>query len=468
MQGPLATAEQSPTASRSIARREFGALTRLAFPIVVTQLSQMGMGVTDTIMAGRLSAADLAGVALGGTLFWPIFMVVSGIVLAVTPSVSQLQGAGREAEVGEVVRQALWLGALCALVAMVLLSFAEPIYRAVGVDERAIPIAVAYLDAIGWALFPAAGYFALRYLCEGLSWTTPAMLIALSGLACKIPLNYVFIYGGFGIPALGGAGCGWSGAIIMVFELIAMALVVTLSRMRRVGALTRFSWPDRAEIMRQLELGLPIAVTVFFEVALFSAVALLIGRLGIESVAAHQIAGNINGVTFMVPLALGSAATIRVGFNVGARDLQAARIAGLVALASSSLFAAGAATLLLWLREPIAHLFTTDAGVAALAADLIVFVAFYQFFDDAQATAIGALRGYKDTRVPMVVTLVAYWAITLPFGAALAFGIGVPAFGVQGFWWGFTLGLGLVAVVLGSRMVWLGRRPARVAELARR
>jgi len=456
--------------TRAVARVELSSLTRLALPIIVTQLSQMGMGVADTIMAGRVSAADLAGIALGGNLYWPFVMVLSGIVLAVTPSISQLHGAGRVAEVGEVVRQALWLGLIGAIVAIAGVWQCERIYRAVGVDPVAIPIAVAYLRAMSFGVVPLVGYFTLRYLCEGMSWTTPAMLIALVGLVLKVPLNALFIHGNetLGIPQLGGAGCGWSSTIVMWAELVAMILIVSFSRIRRVETLQHFSWPNFREIARLARLGLPIAATMFFEMAMFSMVSLLIGRLGVLSMAAHQIAGNVNGLTFMVPLALGSAATIRVGYNVGAGDLPRARIAGLVALASSVAFAAAAAVLLLALRGPIASLFTTDVGAASLAAELMLFLAIYQFFDDAQATAIGTLRGYKDTRMPMIVTLVAYWAITLPLGCALGFGIGVEGYGVRGFWMGFTIGLGLVAVVLSARMLWLGRRPERITALARR
>lgn len=465
MHGPVDTLASE---RRDLARREFGSLTRLALPIIATQLSQMGMGVADTIMAGQVSATDLAGVALGGSLFWPAIMVLSGILLAVTPSVSQLHGAGRVAEVGEVVRQALWLALIGALLVFALVSQSEHLFQAIGVDERAIPIAVGYLDAMAFGLVPLAGYFTLRYLCEGMSWTTPAMLIAGSGLLLKIPLNWVFIYGHFGIDPMGGAGCGWSSAIIMFGELLAMLAVVTFSRMRRIGTFAHFSGPNPKEIGRLVRLGLPIAATLFFEVAAFSAVGLMIGRLGVESVAAHQIAGNVNGLTFMIPLALGTAATIRVGYNVGAGDLVRARIAGLVALSSSVLFAAAAAIVLLLGRETIAGLFTSDVAVATLAAELMLFVAIYQFFDDAQATAIGTLRGYKDTRVPMIVTLVVYWGIMIPLGVVLGFGIGVEALGVKGFWWGFTLGLGLVAVVVCTRLWWLGHRPERILEFSRR
>ncbi len=426
----------------------------------------MGMGIADTIMAGHLGAADLAGVALGGNLFWPIMLLLSGVVMAVTPSVAQLNGARRDAEVGEVVRQALWLGLLGALLGVVLFGFAEDLFLWVEVDPRAIPIAVGYLDAVRFGLLPVIGYFTLRYLCEGLSWTMPAMVIALSALALKVPLNVLFMYGGLGLPALGAVGCGVSSALIMTLEVAAMIGVVVFSRMRRVGLFERFSPPNWREIARIARLGAPIGATMFLEMAVFSAVALLVGRLGVEALAAHQIALSINGVTFMIPMALGIAATIRVGFNVGAGDFGRARIAGFVAIGSSALFAAGAAIVLLVGREFLASLFTTDPAVIAVAAQLLIFVAFYQFFDDGQAAAMGVLRGYKDTQMPLVTALLAYWVIALPLGAWLAFD--PMGLGVFGFWWGFTAGLGFAAVVLTVRVFWIGRSEARVLAFAGR
>lgn len=457
---------QSDRPARSVARSEFGSLTRLALPIIVTQLSQMGMGIADTIMAGHLGAEELAGVALGGNLFWPIMMVLSGTVMAVTPSVAQLNGAGRDAEVGEVVRQTFWLGVIGGLMGVLILGYAEHLFWWVGVDARAIPIAVGYLDVVRFGLLPVIGYFILRYLCEGMSWTTPAMVIALSALAIKVPLNVVFMYDGYGVDGMGAVGCGVASALIMGLEFIAMVLIVIFSRMRKVELFGRFSKPNFKEIARLTRLGAPIGATMFFEMAVFSAVALLVGRLGVEALAAHQIALNINGVTFMIPLALGIAATIRVGYNVGAGDYGRARIAGMVAIGSSALFAAAAAVVLLVGREFLAELFTTDDAVVAVAAKLLIFVAFYQFFDDGQAAAMGVLRGYKDTKVPLVVALIAYWAIALPFGAWLAFDpIGL---GVYGFWWGFTAGLGVAAVVLTLRVFWLSRSEARIAAFALR
>ena len=436
--------------------------------MILTQLSQMGMGVADTIMAGRVSAADLAGVALGGNLFWPVLLLISGIIMSITPSVSQLHGAGRQKEAGKVVQQALWIAAIGGGLLTVVLRNVEPIYHLIGVDPLAIPISVAYLKALSWGLLPLLGYFAMRYLCEGMSWALPAMLIAFSGLMLKIPLNYLFIYGGFGIPAMGGEGCGWSSAIVMWYELIAISLLVAFSRIKVTGVFTHFSKPDFTEIKRLVRLGLPIGATMFLEFSMFSVVTLLIGRLGVDAVAAHQIASNVGGMTFMVPLALGMAASIRVGFNVGSNDLPGARLSGWVAINVSLAFAAIAAVTVFFSRDFIAGLYSTELPVLILATDLLLFIVVYQFFDDAQVTATGALRGFKDTRTPLWVAIFAYWFIGLPIGIAIGSGwFQVDGFqGVRGYWVGLVVGLVVASVILVARFRWLSGEETRIREFA--
>ena len=447
--------------------KELGALGVLAGPIILTQLSQMGMGVVDAIMAGRVSAVDLAGIALGGNFFWPAMLLLSGIAMSVTPLVSQMHGAGREEDAGAVVRQALWIACGGALLLVVAMQFGEAAYRLIGVDPAAIPVAAAYLSAMSFGLVPILGYFVLRNLCDGMSWTTPAMVVALSGLALKVPLNYLFVYGGLGVPAMGGVGCGVSGAIVMWCEFLAMVGIVKYSRVKRAGAFSRFSAPDPRMIWRLMRLGLPIGIAIFFEVAVFSVVTLLIGRLGVEAVASHQVASNVGGITFMVPLALGMAATIRVGYNVGANDLPGARRSAFVAVGASGVFAVVAAGVLLVLRHEIVGAYTTDPAVIEIAAGLLLFVALYQFVDDTQVTAVGALRGYKDVRAPMFTALVAYWVIALPVGAVLGFGLfGTEPWGVEGFWSGLVGGLAVASVVLLARLGWLSRNERRIRLFA--
>src|SRR5262245_18777337 len=203
----------------AVVRRELVEIVNLTTPIIVTQLAQMSMGVADTVMAGHVSAADLAGVALGGNLYWPVMITLGGILQSVTPSVSQLRGSGNVNAIPHLIRQALWLALGGGIVLFAVMQWSEIAYRKIGVDPIAIPIAVGYLNWLLYGLPPVLGYFVLRYLCEGMSWTLPGMVIALVALVMKLPLNYLFIYGGFGIEAMGGIGCGLSSAIVMWFEL---------------------------------------------------------------------------------------------------------------------------------------------------------------------------------------------------------------------------------------------------------
>ena len=444
---------------------EFRTLGLLALPIIVTQLSQMGMGVMDAMMAGRVSATDLAGVTLGGNLYFPVMLLMSGLIMAVTPSVSQLHGAGRLAEAGTVVRQALWIAVIGGAVVVAALRHAEPVYRALGVDPEAIPVAVAYLDAASLGLVPLLAYASLRCLCEGMSWTKPAMFISLSALALKLPLNWAFVYGvpALGVPALGGVGCGWATAIVMTYSLAAMLAVVLCSRARAAGVFARFSWPRLDVIGRLARLGLPIGMALFLEVAFFSFVTLLIGRLGVDTVASHQVAFNVSGVAFMIPLALGMAATIRVGFLVGAGDPAGARRAAWVAVSTTLCWGLAMAALMLAFRTPIVSLYSTEPAVVQLAASLLVIGAAFQVFDAGQATMMGALRGYKDATAPMLIAMVAYWIFGLPVGYLLCFGTGAFAgIGVQGFWWGLVAGLATAAAALATRLAAVSQRSVRL------
>jgi len=459
-------------------RAELGHLLRLALPIILTQLSQMGMGVADTVMAGRYSSADLAGVALGGNLYWPSMLLLSGVMMALIPSVSQLHGSGNQSRAGEVVRQTFWIGFGGGILLLIAYQNTEPVFRFVGVDPLAVPIAAAYLRAVSWGVLPLMGYFALRYLCEGLSWTLPAMLIAFFGLLLKIPLNYFFIHGGLGFPALGGAGCGWASALVLWLQFAVLASIVSVSRMRVTGVFSRFSPPDLVVIRRLLKLGLPIGLTSFLEISMFSIVTLLVGRLGVEAVAAHQIATSVGGLAFMVPMAIGMAAAIRVGFNIGAGDLPGARRSGAIAIGMALVFAVLAMTLILGGRGPIAGLYTKELPVMTLAMELMLFVALFQIVDASQVAAIGALRGFKDTRVPMMVALLAYWAVGLPVGVVLGFNLtgfspdfaspGWSLEGVRGFWVGLCAGLAVAAVILVSRFAWVSRRPEIVERMSQR
>lgn len=450
-------------------RAEFVQLAKLATPLVVTQLAQMSMSVADTVMAGRVSSADLAGVALGTSVFWPLMFLVAGTTMAITPTVAQLRGAGEMHKTGEVVRQAMW----AALVGGTLLFFVfrnlTPFYQFLGVDALAIPITNAYLRAMSWGVIPVLMYFCMRYMSEGLGWTIPAMAISFSALLLKLPLNFWFIYGGLGVPAMGGEGCGWSTTIVLCYQVMAMIVVVNFSRLRSAGLFAQFSLPDMAAMARLVALGAPIGLSTFAEFSMFSAMTLLIGRLGVETIAAHQIASNIGALSYMVPLALGMAASIRVGFNVGQGDLEAARRSGWVAILASLLFAVAVAVFLVVFAENIAGLYTTQTEVIVLASELLLLVAIYQPFDDAQATALGTLRGYKDTRIPFYVAICAYWLVGFPVAWVLGFGyFETVNLGVYGYWIGLIVGLLVASSILIGRFQYLSKHAEKVRQFSGR
>lgn len=451
----------------SLRSEEFRTLLGLGAPVMAAQLLQMAMGVMDTVMAGRVSAQDLAGIALGQSVLWPSQMLLSGLIGAATPIISQMNGAGRVEDMGAVVRQGLWIALAASLCLALLWQNIDPVYGWLSVDDATRRIAVDYLSYTSFGIPALLAYFLLRYLCEGLGHTRPAMVIAGIALVCKAGLNYVLIYGHFGMPAYGGAGTGIASAILWWIELAAITLVVSRPRFRRTGVFSRFDWPHAPTLMRFVRIGLPIGATTFAEGFAYSLMTLLLGRFGADVVASHQIAANINGVTFMMPLGIGMAATIRVGFNVGARDYVRARAAAEAAMLFAAIFALVAGALLLLLRVHIASLYSTDASVIAIAASVMIFVAAYQLADDSQVVAICALRGYKDTRMPMLIALFGYWVVGTPISCWLGFGWFMDdPWGIYGFWTGMTAGLSTVALLLGWRLLRVSGDPRRIEALA--
>ena len=315
--------------------QEAKALFRLALPLMGAQLAQMGMGVSDAIMAGQYDPVHLAGVALGGSIMWPVMLLMMGCVQAVTPVVSQLNGARDYSEIGEVIRQGLWLALIAGLIGACLLNLMGPVYELMEVDPTAAAISIPYLEMCSYGFPALICFFCLRFLADGMGFTRPAMLIAFGALALKIPLNYVLIYGLFGVPELGGVGCGVAQAIIMWFQFSMILIVVTRKRFDVTGWMSQFTLPDWKRIKPLLIIGVPIGATIFAEVGLFSMTTLLLGRFGAEVVAAHNIAMNINGVLFMPALALGMASTIRVGFRIGAGEILEARSTAVISVVTT-------------------------------------------------------------------------------------------------------------------------------------
>jgi MATE family multidrug resistance protein len=430
----------------------------LAAPLVAGHLSTGLIGFVDSVIAGHHGTGTLASVAVGTALFWLPMMIPMGTLMAFPPAVSQLDGAGRRSEIGALFRQALWLALMLGVLLFGFLSVVGIALAPMGIAADIRPGTLAFVHGIRWGVPALTLYLAMRYLSDGLHWTLPTMVLGFGGLLVLVPLGYALTFGvgALSIPSLGAGGLGIASAVMMWAQAIAFALY--LRRTKRFADLrlfNRFDPPRWALIHGLLANGLPIGITVAMEGSLFIVTALLIGRLGTVPVAAHQIAINIASLCFMIPLGLAEATTVRVGHALGRGnrdDMRRAAFAGYtLALGTQTL----SASILLLGRHALVGLYTHDAAVAALAASLLLYAAAFQFPDGIQALSAGALRGLKDTRVPMFLAAFAYWGIGMPLGATLGLGLGglSPALGPRGMWIGLIAGLVVAAVLLLRRFL---------------
>ncbi|MCK5913701.1 MAG: MATE family efflux transporter [Desulfuromusa sp.] len=429
-------------------------LIPLAAPILAAQLAQQSLAFTDTVMAGRVSAIDLAGVAVGGSIWGPIFLFLYGVLLAMTPMVAQLHGAGKTAETGPLARRGVVVALPLILIAILLLRNAGFIFTKMEVDLQIAAISADYLKAISWGVPALALFFLLRNLSEGLGLVRPSMLIGLASIPVNIAANYVFIYGKFGLPAMGGVGCGWASALSLWFMCGCMLL--TIWRIRRYSMTHFFDLARKCgdEGATQLiRLGLPIGLALLVEASIFALIALFLSPLGAMTVASHQITLNYSSLIFMIPLSISSAITIRVGHAIGKQRFDRARLASKTGLLLNTSIALVTAMLTLIFAEDIARIYTRDPQVIAIAVGLLYFNAFYQVSDAFQIGAAASLRGYKDTRVPLLMVVIAYWVIGLPLGYSLALTDfwGAPL-GAKGFWISLIIGLSVAAILLGARL----------------
>jgi multidrug resistance protein, MATE family len=429
---------------------ETKALLRLAAPLIVNSLSIAGMQFADAVMAGRLGAQALAAVAVGASVWFMGFTVCLGLMMALSPIAARHYGAGESRLIGRYTRQGLLLAVLLGMTIMTLAwLFVDPALTLLEIDTGFRNTTVAYVHAIMLGAPAICIFLALRFTTEGIGHTRPIMYTSLFALACNVFLNYVFIYGHFGAPALGAVGCGVASAITMWLMMILLGGYMILNPRYKPLQIFRRVPHLRLPILKEiLILGVPIAVTITAESGLFSAVSILIGTLGAEITAAHQIAINFASTMFMVPLALSSATTIRIGHALGAGNAAAARFSGITGISVCAGFMACSAAFLLLFRHQVVSLYTSDPAVRTIAIGLLFMAAIFQIADGIQIGAAGALRGYKDTRVPMVINTFAYWVLAFPLAYMAAITFRAPPSYI---WAGFVLGLSVAALLLTIR-----------------
>ena len=430
--------------------RETRALLGIAWPLIVNNLSVAGMQFTDAVMAGRLGAESLAAVAVGGSVWFMGFAFVLGVLMAISPISARLHGAGDEALIGRYTRQGVYLGIFLAIPIMLFAWFlSAQALAAIGIDIAFRDMTVGYVKMISLGAPGMFIFLALRFTTEGIGFTKPIMYTSIFALACNVFLNWVLMFGKLGAPAMGAVGCGLASGITMWIIAIILATYMVSSRAYEpLDLFSRLS-PMRPHVLKEIVfLGVPIAITITAEAGLFNAVSILMGTLGPEITAAHQIAINFASTMFMVPLALNSAITVRVGHALGKSDIAYARFAGGFGIFMCALFMACSATFLLLFRDAVVGIYTQDAAVKSIAISLLLMAAIFQVADGIQIGAAGALRGYKDTRIPMAINIFAYWIIAFPLAYMAAVTYKLPP---NFIWGGFVAGLTVAAVMLTWR-----------------
>jgi len=436
---------------------ESRALLKLAGPLIVNNLAIAGMQTADAVMSGRIGAEALAAVAVGASVWFLGFTVCLGLMMAISPIAARLYGAGEEAMIGRYTRQGMWLALTLGLVVFALAQLlAEPVLTFIGIDPGFRDTTVSYVHAVTWGAPAICAFLAFRFTTEGIGFTRPVMYSSLFALVCNVLLNFVFIYGMLGVPAYGAVGAGIASAITMWLTFLLMLAYVAWKPIYRPLRIFEHLAPLRLPVLREIvALGATIAVTITAEAGLFSAISILVGTRGAEITAAHQIALNFAATMFMVPLAMSAAITVRIGHALGSGNAAEARFAGLTGMGICTLFMTCSATFLLLFRGFVVGFYTSDPAVTEIAISLLLMAAVFQVADGQQIAAAGALRGYKDTKVPMVINTFSYWALGFPLAYLAAVTFRAPPSWI---WAGFVLGLTAAAVLLTFRFNRLSKR----------
>ncbi|SEM12158.1 multidrug resistance protein, MATE family [Mesobacillus persicus] len=418
----------------------------ILWPIMVTQISLYAMNLVDTMMSGRVGTDDLAGVAIGSSLWMPIFTGINGILLAVTPIVAQYLGKKQHDKIHYSVTQSLYLAVILSILVVVIGYFVlDPILTFMGLDSGVHRIAFHYLIGLSLGIIPLFLANVLRNFFDGHGYTRITMFITVLAVPFNVLLNYGFIFGNFGLPALGGIGAGYATAatywIIFFFSIL---MTFKLESVRNYQLFVKWVKPSWTAWKEQLSIGIPIGLSIFFEASIFSVVTLFIGTMfSTVTIAANQIVLSFTSLIFMIPLSISMALTIVVGFSVGGSKYQTAKQYSYIGVLGGIGFLMVGAVFLYFFREPIAYLYTQDANVVALAGQIFIIAIFYQISDAAQAGLQGVLRGYKDVKLPFIITFIAYWIIGIPTGYSLA---AFTELGPFGFWIGISLGLTFAAI----------------------
>ena len=433
---------------------------KILLPILITQLGLFAMNFVDVMMSGRSGAYDLAGVAIGSSLWTPVYTGLGGILMAITPIVAQLLGAKNKKNVPHSVVQGIYLSIIISILVVVIGGLLlAPILTLMNLESEVSHIAKHYLIGLAFGIIPLFIYSVLRGFIDALAQTRVTMFITLMALPINVGLNYVLIFGKFGFPKLGGIGAGYATTITYwCITLFTIFIIHKQEPFVKFGIFTkiyRISFSAWKEI---LKIGVPIGFSIFFETSIFAAVTLLMSSFNTVTIASHQAALNFASFLYMIPMSVSMALTILVGFEIGAKRTKDARVYSLLGIIVAVMMAIVCAALIYWFKEPIAGLYTTDPEVLILTQHFLIYAIFFQLSDAIQAPIQGALRGYKDVNVTFFMAFVSYWIIGLPIGYLLA---QYTDFGAFGYWIGLIAGLAAGAICLSFRLHVLQKQKLR-------
>ena len=435
-------------------KKELSALIVLALPMLLSQVAQVGTGFVDTVMAGGAGKEDLAAVALGSSVFITIYVTLMGVMTALNPMISQKHGATKNTahahQIGEIGRQGLWYGLFIGLIGMLLMWAAiTPFKSILNLSQYTLHTTGQYLWFVGLAMPAAMIHRALHAYASSLNRPKAIMVVSWLCFLANIPLNWIFVYGKFGMPALGGAGCGLATAIVFWINTLLLGLYIAKDGyFKPFGLTSKLSLPNIKLLGEITKLGIPIGLSFFIEVSLFTCIMFLVAKLDGNTenyVAAQQVVISLTSLIFMIPQSMGIASTVRVGFSLGQNKPAKARYISGVAVFSAIIISFVTAAFLVLFRYPLANMYTNDTTVIAIAGGLILFAAAFQLVDAIQCVASYALRGYKVTTIPMIIHTVAFWGCGLLPGYLLAF---YGNMGIYGFWTALVISLTVAATLL--------------------
>ena len=428
----------------------------LAVPVVIGQLGFVMMGVIDTLMIGQLGAVPLSASALSNAVFFILTVVALGITFAISPLVAEADAAGQPQRCGAYLRQGVWVGIGSSILICLLVLGANLLLPYTDQPAEDLPLAQSYLHLLTLSIPPMILFMVYKQFTDGLSLVIPAMMVTLLGLGFNTLANWLLIFGKWGFPAIGLDGAGWGTLASRVFMLVLMAgYVVYAPRFRQYQPQMRWREFEGKVIRKIVLIGLPSGLQYFFEVGAFGGAVIMIGWLGTDARAAHQIVLNLASVSYMVVSGISAAAAIRVGNELGRRDPVNLRRAGLTGIYLALVFMSGSAVAFLAGRYALPGLYTQDPAVLETCAGLMIIAAFFSLFDGVQAVAIGVLRGMQDVIIPTIISFFAYWLITFLVGYTLSFPLGL---GVKGMWYSFLCSLGTAAIALTWRFLRLSRQ----------